>query len=295
MTALRSLLFPPHAASLSPPSQELLSARQRSRMDLRALMAFLAARIRGAAARAPTVAAPHTTDSPQPATAAAAPPADVHAQQGQGRQGRGRGWRKQAAEGGTAGAGAETEAAARAVVPGVPKGLREVDLGPQMTLRGLATEARKHLAGGSGATGAAGGTGGGGGDGKAAGAGDAAGKDASAGDGRGERDGEKGAGSGGEVERADGGEAAVGSDGSAQQQVSEHRVFLALLNLAHQSNLAWQQRQQQQQQQRAGGAEGARAGPTTTLSHAWADGVVALRQGPDGDVQVALYVQNSGS
>lgn len=155
-----------------------------------------------------------------------------------------------------------------------------------MTLRGLATEAKKHLAGRSRATGAAGGTSGQHGSVDAAGAEDAMGKDAIAGDGRGERDREKGAGSGGEDARADGGEAGVGSDGSAQQQVSEHRVFLALLNLAHQSNLAWQQ----QQQQRLGGAEGARAGPTTTLSHAWADGVVALRQGADGDVQVALYV-----
>ena len=65
--------------------------------------------------------------------------------------------------------------------------------------------------------------------------------------------------------------------------ITQHRIFLAALNLAHQNNLAWQAQQQQEQQAEGGAGARPRDG-AAMLSRRWVEGRVLLRQGEGGDV-----------
>ncbi len=72
--------------------------------------------------------------------------------------------------------------------------------------------------------------------------------------------------------------------------VSQHRVFLALLNMAHQNNVAVQQQRQHEEDVEQGNVGGDRRGRTAAsgLSRRWADGVMRLITDEDGDVLVKV-------
>ncbi|GIL43855.1 hypothetical protein Vafri_1449 [Volvox africanus] len=90
-----------------------------------------------------------------------------------------------------------------------------------------------------------------------------------------------------------------GDEGAPQRgAVSQHRVFLALLNMAHQNNVAWQQEWQQQLEETMGGvAEKMKdpqrvalrgGGAAMSLGQQWMEGVMRLQSWQDGDVQVEV-------
>lgn len=87
-------------------------------------------------------------------------------------------------------------------------------------------------------------------------------------------------------------EALVGAarqDAPAGVDITGQRVFLALLNVAHQTNMAVHHEEQQQQQQGAGGGgTDAGKGDAVTLQRRWAGGVVRLVQRQPGLVDVVV-------
>ncbi|GIL81926.1 hypothetical protein Vretifemale_10686, partial [Volvox reticuliferus] len=82
-------------------------------------------------------------------------------------------------------------------------------------------------------------------------------------------------------------------EGLAQRgAVSQHRVFLALLNMAHQNNVAWQ-RQQEEKMSAAAGKMPQRpalrgGGGAMALGQQWMEGMMRLQSGHGSNVRVEV-------